>query len=385
MPVGPARRDRIGGRRDRPGRPRHAVFMQLPPGVNQDRLDFPQFSVSGDGMAYLGITATSAGLTARRNSADVAAALAQDLARVPEAAPVVILIHGYRFDPCDHAADPHRTLFAFEPPVGARKVRSWPRGLGFSADRGEDGLCIGFGWPASAGHLASLVSTGRTGFARIYDAAPAFGAHLAELIGLIRRLAPGRRVDLLAHSLGARVALSSLPHLAVTPERIILLGAAEFDGRVLETLERLPARGTPQFYNITARANDPYDAIFETFAPRRSWRDRAIGHGLGTAVDCWLDLQIDRGDVTAWINQRGIPLSAARTRFCHWSFYTRRGAFELYQAILRRRAGWDIPSLRRMPCFTAQEPRWSRLRPRIGVPDPVESGGIGGGGALKGA
>ena len=38
-------------------------------------------------------------------------------------------------------------------------------------------------------------------------------SRLAELVALLQRLAPGRPVDVLAHSLGARVALAALPHL----------------------------------------------------------------------------------------------------------------------------------------------------------------------------
>ena len=63
------------------------------------------------------------------------------------------------------------------------------------------------------------------------------------------------------------------------------------------------------------------------------------------------------------MNAQGIPLTRSEARLCHWSFYTRGGAFAVYQAILRRRPGWDIASLRAAPFLAAQEPRWSRLVP----------------------
>lgn len=318
-------------------------------------------------MAYFGITASSAGLRAALPSEDLVSGLGAKLARLPRAAPVTILVHGYKFDPARPARDPHRSLFAFDPRP-CWKIRSWPRGLGFADDRGETGLAIGFGWPAAAGHLASLGATRRTGFAVVYDRAADYGALLAGLIALIHRLDPGRTIDILAHSLGARVVLSALPHLTQAPGRIVLLGAAEFDTRVHEALGALRAPAAPRIYNVTARCNDIYDAMFETFAPRRSWSDRAIGLGLGASLPFWLDLQIDRADVTAWINERGIPLTAAQARFCHWSFYTRRGAFELYRAILRRQPGWDVASLRHASCFAGQEPRWSRVRPLAALP-----------------
>ena len=313
-------------------------------------------------MAYFGITANASGLRAAAGG-DIAAGLRLRLRRLADRAPVVVLVHGYKFHPGLPHADPHRSLFAFEPP-SHWKIRSWPVGLGLADDRGETGLCVGFAWPAAAPHLASLATRGRTGFAEVYDLAGDYGVRLAELVQLVQRLAPGRPIDVMAHSLGARVALSALPYLDRAPGRMILLGAAEFDARVHECLAASRARKAPQIYNVTSRANDLYDAAFETFAPRRDWRERAIGGGLGATLPHWLDLQLDGADVTAWINAQGIPLTRADARLCHWSFYTRAGAFAVYQAILRRQPGWDIASLRAAPCLRAQEPRWSRLVPR---------------------
>ncbi len=319
-------------------------------------------------MAYLGTTATEDGLTPLDDGRDLETALRARLEALPAAAPILILIHGYKFDPTRAVSNPHGSLFSFSADTGNRKVRSWPTGLGFGSSDPETGLCIGFAWPASASHLGSLLRRGRTGFAEVYDRAPAYGARLAELIALIQTIAPGRPVDLLAHSLGARVALAALPCLDTPPDKMILLGAAEFDSRALDFLAAGRSPRAPHVFNVTARANDVYDAMFETFAPRQSWRDRPVGLGLGAQSPCWLDLQIDRADVAAWARQRGIPLTPWDARLCHWSFYTRRGAFDLYQAILRRRPGWDFASLRAAPCFADQEPRWSRLRPRLRLP-----------------
>ncbi len=321
-------------------------------------------------MAYFGVTASEAGLQAAAPGEDLETGLRRRLARCPGTAPVVVLIHGFKFHPEQPAADPHRSLFALSPPRDGRRVRSWPEGLGFRDDAGETGLCVGFGWPASAPMLGSLAATGRNAFAHVYDRAAAYGDRLAELVALLQRLAPGRPVDVLAHSLGARVALAALPALEAAPGRFILLGAAEFDTRALEFVRASRAPAPAQIYNVTTRANDLYDLAFETFAPRRAWRERAVGLGLGAQLPNWFDLQLDRADVTAWINGLGIPLTAPNARLCHWSFYTRGGALAVYEAILRRQPGWDIASLRAAPCFAAQEPRWSRLLPRPGLSRP---------------
>jgi hypothetical protein len=166
------------------------------------------------------------------------------------------------------------------------------------------------------------------------------------------------------------VALAALPHLAVAPGRVILLGAAEFDARAREALAAVRSPSPAQVYNVTARANDPYDLLFEAFAPRRGRGERAVGRGLGEDRAGWLDLQLDRPEVTAWINERGIRLKPPEARLCHWGFYTRTGALGVYQAILRRRPGWDIDSLRAVPGLAAQEPRWSLLMRGLGPREP---------------
>jgi hypothetical protein len=325
----------------------------------------------GQRMAYFGITATHAGVHGAAGEG-VEAGLRRRLAGVAAGVPVVVMVHGYKFDPAHPATDPHRSLYAFAPPGDCPRIRSWPAGLGFADDAGETGLAVGFGWPACAAHVPTLLRERRTGFAAVYDRAGAFGVRLAELVALVQRLAPGRPVDLVAHSLGARVALAALPHLAAAPGRVILLGAAEFDGRALAALEALRAPSRPQVYNVTARANDLYDLAFETFAPRRHRDERAVGRGLAVARPDWLDLQLDRPEVTAWVNERGIRLKPPEARLCHWGFYTRSGALAVYQAILRRRPGWDIAALRAVPGLSAQEPRWSLLLRGLGRPFPAE-------------
>ncbi len=323
-------------------------------------------------MAYFGVTASPAGLRAAVAGEGMEAGLRRRLADCPPQAPVVVMVHGFKFHPDDPASDPHRSLFALDAAGGGRRVRSWPEGLGFAEDAGDSGLCVGFAWPASAPLLGSLLTRGRTGFACVYDRAAGYGERLAELVRLLQRLAPGRPVDIIGHSLGARVGLAALPGLAVPPGRVILLGAAEFASRAVEFARGAPAPA--EIYNVTARSNDLYDVAFELFAPRRTWGERAVGLGLAAKLPTCVDLQLDRAEVTAWINGLGIPLTPSSARLCHRGFYTRGGALAVYQAILRRRPGCDVAELRAAPCLAAQEPRWSRIVPRRRLAASVRSG-----------
>ena len=126
----------------------HGGVTAKPQGINNNALGSGRRSF-GSVMAYHGITATEAGLQAM-GGGDLAAGLAGRLARVRVGAPVVILVHGYKFHPGVPATDPHRSLYAFRPVAGNRRIRSWPVGLGIAEDEGETGLAIGFAWPAAA-------------------------------------------------------------------------------------------------------------------------------------------------------------------------------------------------------------------------------------------
>lgn len=276
--------------------------------------------------------------------------------------PVTILIHGYRFDPGHPAYDPHRLLFAPTPARTCRRIRSWTSGLGVCDDPAT-GLCIGLGWRARESHAASLLASGRTGFVRVFDRAEAVGALLAELVSAIRAIAPERCVDVLAHSLGVRVALSGVSRLGCWNGRMILLAGAEFADTAQERLSGLRPGEVPEVYNFTARANDLYDKIFETFAPRRGPNDQAVGLGLRRPPPNWVDVQLDKAEVIASMRAAGVPLPGSLPRVCHWSFYTLAEAFEIYRRILGRAPGWDPATLRAGPCGTPQEPRWSRLAP----------------------
>ncbi len=266
--------------------------------------------------------------------------IARAAAALPPGAPLAILIHGYRFDPAMPCSDPHRTLYADTPPGDNWKIRSWPRALGFAPGGLGNGLCIGFGWPAAPGNRPLGL-----GFADAYRRAAAAGDALANLLDSLAQAAPGHRIDLFAHSLGARVALRAAAlSRAAQIGRVILLGAAEVAAEGRAALAA-PATQDATFYNVTARENGLFDLLFRLGAPLEA-RGLPLGLGLGDAPHHWVDLRLDGRDTAAFLAPRGIAMTPPRLSVSHWGFYLRPGAMTLYRRILREAGGWHPEVIR---------------------------------------
>lgn len=282
---------------------------------------------------------------------DTPAALWQAVRALPPGAPVVVMIHGYRFSPHSPQHDPHAHILALNPREGGRRVVSWPRALGFAeADDPREGLAIAFGWEAR-GNL-------RAAYGRAGDA----GARLARIIDRIAQTC-GRPAGLIGHSLGARVALTALGEAGPDAvRRVILLAAAELRARAALALDSPAGRGA-EVINVTSRENDLFDLGME-LALTGGVR-RALGFGLAEARENWLDLQIDDAGTLQALHGMGFRVSGQALRCCHWSPYLRGGVFQLYQSALRDPDGLPLRLLRRhLPAEAA--PRWSRLLTRPG-------------------
>ncbi len=286
----------------------------------------------------------------------IATELADALAALPPGAPVVVLLHGYKFSPWHPRRNPHHHILSLSPRAGCWKAVSWPRHLGFGKGAAQEGLCIAFGWEA------------RGSIWRAWAEAEAAGRALAALIRLVRKLhaAP---VHMLTHSLGARVALQALSHLpAGSIGRAVLLAAAEFQSHAAEALST-PGGSSAEIVNITSRENDPFDKMLELFLCTAQQGDRALGAGLGRPAQNWLDIQIDCDQTRAALADLGFRIPPPSRRICHWSGYLRPGVFGLYAQLIR--APHDLP-LTRLAKALPQEsaPRWSRLFAALMPPRP---------------
>lgn len=269
-------------------------------------------------------------------------------ASLPRGAPVVVMIHGYRFSPDGGPdRDPHRHILSLTPDPGARRVVSWPAALGFTA-HGPEGLAVALGWHADGSLRAA------------YARASAVGADLAQLIDRLAVTAR-RPVAVIGHSLGARVALAALRRASPgAVGRLVLLSAAELRERA-EAAVASPAGMLAEVINVTSRENDIYDLGFELMLT--GGRGRALGFGLPRPQRNWVDVQIDDPATRAGLAALGFSIDHRPCRACHWSPYLAPGVFDLYRAAL---SGPDRLPLRVLRAMLPDRPlpRWSRLLPQ---------------------
>lgn len=271
--------------------------------------------------------------------------------RLPAGAPVLVMLHGYRYSPAHPAHDPHRHILS--PQAGSGGI-SWPQQLGFQGDPSE-GLALACGWEA------------RGRLRHAYDRAAGAGADLGAMIDDLATLA-GRPVGLIGHSLGGRVALQALAHAAPgSIGRIVLLNAAEFQDAAQSALDS-PAGRMAEVLNVTARENDLFDFALEQLLSRG--RRRALGAGLAQARANWVDLQIDDAATLEALETLGFPTARGARLMSHWTPYRRQGLFAFYRAALCH--PWALPlGLLRHHLPLRPQPRWSRLRA-----GPVSLGGM---------
>lgn len=256
------------------------------------------------------------------------------LSRVSPNATIIVMIHGYKYTPHVAARCPHHSIFAPALTTKPRRCLSWPRAMGFSGNAADEGVCIAFGWNAAGSIWQAARSAEK--------AATALGQVMSDVADHA-----GRPAQVLAHSLGARVALGGL---GVAPAgsvgRMVLLHAAEFRSRAHAALSR-PAGQTAEVVNVTTRENDLFDGLFRGFVAPHRPLDPALSAGLGTRRTNWLDVRIDDPATRAALKAFGFDIPAPVGRVCHWSAYMRSGMFDLHRALLRAPASLPLPLLAR--------------------------------------
>lgn len=272
--------------------------------------------------------------------------------------PVIIMIHGYKYDPCRTDRSPHTTIFGRTPHLDKHNAIQWLRHLGFGSGRRDEGLAVAFGWRA------------RGNLWRAQHSARAAGRHLADVVTDIRARAPHRPIHAITHSMGSEVIFEALHHLAPGDiNRIITLTGATYASRAQGAMQT-PAGAQAELFNVTSRENDVFDFMFERLIAPPLKGDWAMGIGLD--LPNTVNIQLDCAHSLATLERFGGHLAGAKGRVCHWSSYTRPGALRFYGRALRDPHGVPLKALRHaLPAGIA--PRWSRMfaRPRVSPPLPI--------------
>lgn len=287
----------------------------------------------------------------------VPAQLARQLERLPIGAPVVVMIHGYRFSPGHARHDPHRLILSLDPDQSRRRSLSWPRALGFGGAHPGEGIALAFGWEARGSLGGAYRRAGKAGIA------------LARILSGVAEKT-GRPVALIGHSLGGRVALQAMARAeAGTVGRVILLTGAEFRCAAARAMDSPAGRGA-EIINITSRENDLFDFGVEIWLGHG--RRKTLGFGLDQPLSNWIDIQIDNAATIRALAGMGFPVAHDPLRLSHWTPYLRGGLFDFYRTALKD--PWALPlSMLRARLPGRVEPRWSRL---LAAPSMPLSGGV---------
>ncbi|MEL6465484.1 MAG: alpha/beta hydrolase [Pseudomonadota bacterium] len=294
-------------------------------------------------MAILRLNAGPEGLRLHQSPAS---ALSATRTAATGPGPVIVLIHGFKYDPDSMQRSPHSTIFGTVRHQGTGDHTQWLRHLGFGTGHADEGLAIAFGWRAR-GHLW-----------RAQRSARAAGVALAKVIRTIRGVAPERPIHAITHSMGSEVVFEALHHLpAHALQRIVAITGASYVFRA-ETAMRTMSGQTAELLNVTSRENDLFDLMFERLIAPDVQGDRAMG--LGISLPHAVNIQLDCPATLAALTRFGGQISSPQRMVCHWSGYTRPGALRFYARALRHADAVPLDDLQgTLPGALA--PRWSRM------------------------
>ena len=146
-------------------------------------------------------------------------------------------------------------------------------------------LVIDFRWLGYAAGLRAFPDLSAP-----YEKAGYEAEGLSSLINGLRKVSPDSPVDVVAHRLGARVALMAVRKARSLKWRNLLLSNAfEYSARTLAALD-CPMGAHLTCYNIISQNRNIAPFIFDRFGPKPGPADRAICFGYRFAHSNWTDV-----------------------------------------------------------------------------------------------
>lgn len=272
--------------------------------------------------------------------------------RTNPALPVIVMVHGYLYDPRANSPDsPFTTVYSTP---GARPFNlSWLPLVGECDINGtpQDDNAIAFVYQSES-RLADYAAAGWNNsyqFA-VFDQSPLAGRALAAILAHLGTHA-GITVRVLAHSLGTRTTSQAVgrlgPAIPANIDRMVLLDGAEFSIDAAAHFKNC----TFDVFNILSRSDKVLnlggDEMCHPFRPNNTRAACVIGRdGLG-ANTRWLDLRIDDPVTRAWFAGRHAPGGATyaidptaeepshpNATLGHWACYTNVGNRSLVRDLL---------------------------------------------------
>ena len=240
---------------------------------------------------------------------------------LPLAPRILVMINGFDYDPTERGDDnPHQTLF-----------REW--GAKFRGLVSNDWECFGFGWYSAELEASSWLG----GIIRAQWNPYRWGWDLAgKAAGVLAHTIQSRldrseaEICIIAHSLGARVALNALSQLPNdSVKRVLILNGSEYSQS-----SKVVARYTnAHLLNVVVKADDVLNKLGSVFAPEAFVKAVVGQSGIYNPPINWLDICLDdpevqvRAAACGYDNIRGDnPANIAD----HWYSYTHKENWPLF-------------------------------------------------------
>lgn len=163
-----------------------------------------------------------------------------------------------------------------------------------------DTLIIDFRW---LGYHTALHAI--TNISAAYEKAEKEALGLAKLINVLRLISPESPVDVVAHRLGARVALMAVPSARSKMWRnLILSNAFEYSARTLHALD-CPMGKHLNIYNLVSQQFNLSAFLFNHFSPKPGPADHAICFGYQFPHANWSELLENSAEAQALLRDMG--------------------------------------------------------------------------------